>query len=56
MGAYQSSMQIDRRAGRPLEIESILGEPLRQSAKAGVATPTLQVLYEMARLIDPGRA
>jgi 2-dehydropantoate 2-reductase len=54
MGAYQSSMQIDRRAGRSLEIESILGEPLRQARKAGVSTPALEVLYQMARLIDPG--
>ena len=54
MGAYQSSMQIDRRGGRALEIESILGEPLRQARKAGVATPALEVLYQMARLIDPG--
>ena len=54
MGAYQSSMQVDRREGRPLEIESILGEPFRQARAAGISTPTLQVLYQMARLIDPG--
>lgn len=53
MGAYLSSMQIDRRERRALELESILGEPLRQAQKAGVATPKLQALYQMACLIDP---
>jgi 2-dehydropantoate 2-reductase len=51
MGAYQSSMQVDRREGRPLEVEAILGEPLRRAAAAGVPTPNLRALYEMARLI-----
>jgi 2-dehydropantoate 2-reductase len=51
MGAYLSSMQIDRREGRPLEVEAILGEPLRRAAAAGVPTPYLRALYEMARLI-----
>lgn len=55
MGAYQSSMQIDRREGRPLEVEAILGEPLRRAAAAGVPTAYLRALYEMARLIaTPG--
>jgi 2-dehydropantoate 2-reductase len=52
MGAYQSSMQVDRRAGRPLEVEAILGEPARRARQLGVATPTLEILYEMARLTD----
>jgi 2-dehydropantoate 2-reductase len=51
MGAYLSSMQVDRREGRPLEVEAILGEPLRRAAAAGVPTPYLRALYEMARLI-----
>lgn len=52
MGAYRSSMQIDRQEKRPLEIESILGEPLRQARKAGISTPNLEMLYEMACLVD----
>jgi 2-dehydropantoate 2-reductase len=51
MGAYQSSMQIDRREGRPLEVEAILGEPLRRAQAAGVPTPYLRAVYEMARLL-----
>lgn len=56
MGAYQSSMQVDRRQGRALEIEAILGEPLRRAQRLGVSTPTLATLYLMARLIDPAAA
>ena len=52
MGAYRSSMQIDRQEGRPMEVESILGEPLRQARRAGVNTPNLEMLYHMAWLID----
>ncbi|MDB5357841.1 MAG: 2-dehydropantoate 2-reductase [Phycisphaerales bacterium] len=52
MGAYQTSMQIDRREGRLLEVEAILGEPLRQGTGAGAKMPCLAVLYEMARLVD----
>jgi 2-dehydropantoate 2-reductase len=51
MGAYQSSMQVDRRQGRPLEVEAILGEPLRQAQAAGVDTPGLRVVYDLCRVI-----
>lgn len=52
MGAYRSSMQIDRQSRRAMEVEAILGEPLRQAAKAGVHTPNLQLLYRLVKLID----
>jgi 2-dehydropantoate 2-reductase len=51
MGAYMTSMQIDRREGRPMEVESILGEPLRRARAARVETPILCSLYEMAGLV-----
>jgi len=54
MGAYMTSMQIDRREGRPLEVESILGEPLRRAREARVETPLLYALYEMASLMALG--
>jgi 2-dehydropantoate 2-reductase len=50
MGAYRTSMQIDRQEGRELEIEAILGEPLRAADSAGVRTPSLRMLYHLARL------
>ncbi|MDB5174849.1 MAG: 2-dehydropantoate 2-reductase [Phycisphaerales bacterium] len=52
MGAYQTSMQIDRREGRLMEVEAILGEPLRQGTGAGAKMPRLSVIHEMARAVD----
>ncbi len=45
MEAYRSSMQLDYEQGRPLEVEAILGEPLRRARQAGIETPRLQMLY-----------
>lgn len=53
MGAYRSSMQVDRRRGRALEVDAILGEPLRRAQRLGVPTPFLEAVYHMVRLVDP---
>jgi 2-dehydropantoate 2-reductase len=53
VGAYATSMQLDRRAGRPLEVEAILGEPLRRAEVLGVPVPHLRTLYDLVRLVDP---
>jgi 2-dehydropantoate 2-reductase len=45
MGSYIPSTLVDARAGNPLEIEPIWGEPLRRAAAAGVACPHLESLY-----------
>jgi 2-dehydropantoate 2-reductase len=52
MGAYRSSMQVDRRAGRPMEIEAIFGQPLRAAAARGVPTPLLDMLYHALTLLE----
>lgn len=46
MGAYRTSMMVDYVAGRPIELESIIGEPLRRGERAGVPMPRLRELYE----------
>jgi 2-dehydropantoate 2-reductase len=46
MGHYKSSSQLDWEAGKPVELESIWGEALRQGTAAGVAMPHLQKLYD----------
>lgn len=46
MGPYRPSTLLDWRAGRPLELEPIWGEPLRRARRHGVDTP------ELARLRD----
>jgi len=57
MVPYKSSMQIDRELGRPMEVEAILGEPLRVAMRAGISTPRMMMLYQMAKLLDArGRA
>jgi 2-dehydropantoate 2-reductase len=56
MGHYRSSMQVDRNENRPMEVEAILGEPLRQARQAGVPTPKLASLYELLSIFDSRRA
>jgi 2-dehydropantoate 2-reductase len=52
MGAYRSSMQVDRQEHRPLEFEAILGEPLRRAKAKGVATPLLESVYAMSGAVS----
>lgn len=42
-----SSMQVDVREGRVLEVEIIFGEPLRRGREKGLATPILEVIYAL---------
>jgi len=44
MGPYRASTLVDFALGRPLELESLFFEPLRQAAAAGVAAPRLRRL------------
>jgi 2-dehydropantoate 2-reductase len=50
MGPYKTSMQIDKQQHRAMEIEAILGKPLRTAKAAGIATPYLTMLYDLATL------
>ncbi len=45
MGPYKTSMCLDRLKGNPLEVETILAEPLRRGQSQGVSLPHLQSLY-----------
>ncbi len=47
MGPYRSSSMIDFEAGRPVEVQAIWGEPLRQGLAAGAAMPRLEALYRI---------
>ncbi len=47
MGAYRSSSMIDFENGRPVEVEAIWGEPLRQGLAAGAAMPKVDALYRI---------
>ena len=51
LGAFKSSMLQDVEAGRPIEIEALLGAPREIAQRVGVATPQLDRLYAMTRLM-----
>ena len=53
MGPYRTSSLIDWQLGRPVEVEAIWGEPLRQGTKAGAAMPRLELLYHLLRKVTP---
>jgi len=51
MPAYKSSMALDYENGRPMEIEAILGNTVRAARKVGVATPNLDAIYALAKMV-----
>lgn len=53
MGAYQPSSLLDYLAKKPVELESIWGEPLRLGTAAGVSMPKLSGMYaKLKKLIN----
>lgn len=47
-----SSMQTDCRCGRPMEIEVILGFPVRKARELGIRVPYLEAVYVILRAVD----
>ena len=47
-----SSMQVDCKNGRPMEVEIILGTPVKKGKELGVPTPTLEVLYTLLLAVN----
>ena len=56
MGGYQPSSMIDYELGRPVEVEAIWGEPLRQGVAAGAKMPRLALLHAVIRHLAERRA
>jgi len=52
MGAYLTSTQVDRRLGKPMEIEAIFGKTVAAARAAKVAVPLLEMLYFSLGQID----
>jgi 2-dehydropantoate 2-reductase len=52
MGDYRTSMVIDYVLGRELEVEAILGNPLRRARELGREVPTIEALYALVRHAD----
>lgn len=49
VGAHRSSMLQDVDAGRPTELEALLGAVIELAQMTGIATPTLKLVYDLAR-------
>jgi len=49
MGPYAPSSLLDYRAGLPVEVESIWGEPFREACEAGLNTGRLEALYYLLK-------
>lgn len=52
MGAYKTSMQIDRQLGRKMEIDAIINRPLQIAKQHGLAVPTLEILSNALLAVD----
>ncbi|HPD28745.1 MAG TPA: 2-dehydropantoate 2-reductase [Phycisphaerae bacterium] len=52
MPPYRPSMLIDYQNRQPLEVEAILGEPVRQAAAAGVPVPAIETQYHLVSFLD----
>jgi len=50
LGAFRTSMLQDAEAGRPLEIDAIVGAAKEIGERVGVATPTIDALLGLIRL------
>ncbi len=52
MGDYRTSMVIDYVQGNALEVETILGNPVRRARELAVAVPTMETLYAVVANAD----
>ena len=53
-GAHKTSMLQDLEAGKPLEIDALLGAVIELAAGEGVEVPSLRTLYVLTKLLDAG--
>lgn len=56
LGAFKTSMLQDREAGRPMEIDAIVGAVQDVARHLGLATPNIDLLAGLARLMVPPAA
>lgn len=52
MAVYRPSTMIDFVEGRPMEVETIFGEPLRRARALSLDTPRMALLYAQMRALD----
>lgn len=56
VGAHKTSMLQDLEAGRPMELESVVGVVIELGEKLGLPMPHTKTLYSCARLLDQVRS
>ena len=56
VGEHKTSMLQDLEAGRPLEVDALLGAVIELAGDHDVPVPSLQTLYGLTRLLERGRA
>jgi 2-dehydropantoate 2-reductase len=52
VGAHKTSMLQDYEAGRPLELEAVVGAVVELGERLGVAMPVTRAVYACARMLD----
>ena len=52
VGAHKTSMLQDYEAGRPLELEAVVGAVVELGDKVGVAMPVTRAVYACAKMLD----
>jgi 2-dehydropantoate 2-reductase len=55
MKPIKTSMLADLEAGRPMEVEAIVGNALRTARRHGVQAPHLETLYTLLKLVERRR-
>jgi 2-dehydropantoate 2-reductase len=55
VGAHKTSMLQDYEAGRPMELEAIVGAVVELGERLGVPTPVTRTVYACARMLDEKR-
>lgn len=55
MNPYKTSMLLDYEAGRPMEVEAILGEVVRIARRKRVSVPQLKMAYDLLCFLDVKR-
>ena len=55
LGAFKTSMLQDVEAGRAIELEALVGAPREIGRRVGIATPNIDLLYAMTRMMAESR-
>jgi 2-dehydropantoate 2-reductase len=55
LGAFKTSMLQDAEAGRPLEIDALVGAVRETGARLGIPTPNIDALFGLVRLMAANR-